>query len=78
MTQYLTPQDVSEYGNELLDVSRRAALDATAPHLEYLQQQNAQLQQQLSRDRRRALDEKAAAAVPDYREIDRDPNWLGC
>jgi hypothetical protein len=74
MTQYyLNQKDVDEYGNELLDVSQRAALQAVSPQLEYLQQQNANLQQQLLRDRRRALDEKVAAAVPDYREIDRDP-----
>jgi hypothetical protein len=73
--QYLTQKDVDEYGNDLLDVSQRAALNAVSPHLEYLQQQNAALQQQVARDRRRALDEKVAALVPDYRTIDANPAW---
>jgi hypothetical protein len=75
MSNYLTYEDEQNYGRDLLDVSRRAALDATAPHLQYLQQQNAYLQQQVSRDRRRALDERVAQLVPDYRTIDANPAW---
>jgi hypothetical protein len=73
---FLNQRDVDEYGNELLDVSQRAALQAVSPMIEQLQQQNAQLAGQVARDRRRALDEKVAQLVPDYREVDRDPNWL--
>ena len=41
---YLTEQDVQNYGNELIDVTQRAALHAVAPQLQELEQQNAELQ----------------------------------
>jgi hypothetical protein len=75
MANYLTQQDVDNYGSELLDVSQRAALQVVAPYLQNLEQQSAQLRQQQAREQRRALDERVAALVPNYREVDRDPAW---
>jgi hypothetical protein len=82
MTQYLTQQDVNDYGAELLDVSRRAALDATAPYLQQLQNQNAalwhdnaDLRARQAREARRALDQRVEAAIPNYRVFDQDPRW---
>jgi hypothetical protein len=72
---YLTQADVENYGSELLDVSQRAAMQAVAPYLQNLEQQNAQLWHQQAREQRRALDERVAAAVPNFREVDRDPRW---
>ena len=72
---YLTQQDVQNYGSELLDVSQRAALHAIAPHLQNLEQQNAELQRRLQKEARHRLDSQVEAAIPNYREIDRDPQW---
>jgi hypothetical protein len=72
---YLTQEDVQNYGNELIDVTQRAALHAIAPHLQALEQQNAELQARLAKDTRRILDQQVEMAVPDYRNIDRDPRW---
>jgi hypothetical protein len=72
---YLTENDVQNYGHDLLDVSQRAALHAVAPHLQHLEQQNAELQQRLAREQRHRLDQQIAAAVPNFREIDNDPRW---
>jgi hypothetical protein len=72
---YLTQEDVQNYGNELIDVTQRAALHAIAPHLMSLEQQNAELQARLAKDTRRILDQQVEMAVPNYREIDRDPRW---
>jgi hypothetical protein len=72
---YLTQDDVQNYGNELIDVTQRAALHAIAPHLMNLEQQNAELQARLAKDTRRILDQQVELAVPNYREIDRDPRW---
>jgi hypothetical protein len=74
-TRYLTQADVDNYGPELLDVSQRAALHAVAPHLQALNQQNARLQGQLAQEARHRLDQQVERAVPNYREIDRDPRW---
>jgi hypothetical protein len=72
---YLTHEDVQNYGNELLDVSQRAALHALAPHLQALENSNADLQRRLAREARHNLDQQVERAVPNYREIDRDPRW---
>ena len=75
MPNYLTQQDVQDYGTDLVDFARRAAADALAPTLAQLGQQNAQLQQQVARTARQALDQRVESAIPNYREIDRDPAW---
>jgi hypothetical protein len=75
MADYLTHQDVENYGGELIDFTQRAAVQAVAPHLQYLEHQNAELQRRLSQEARHRLDAQLAQAVPNFREIDRDPNW---
>jgi hypothetical protein len=75
MSNYLTHEDVQNYGSELVAFSQRAALNAAAPHLQNLEQQNLELQRRLAIEARRNLDQRVEAAVPDFREIDRDPDW---
>jgi hypothetical protein len=72
---YLTQADVNQYGDELIDVTQRAALHAIAPHLMSLEQQNEELRTRLAKEARRVLDQAVELAVPNYREIDRDPRW---
>jgi hypothetical protein len=75
MPNYLTRQDEDNYGRDLLDVTQRAAMHAVAPHLQNLQQQNATLRQKLAKEERHRMDQQVEAAVPDFREIDKDPAW---
>jgi hypothetical protein len=75
MSNYLTNEDVQNYGNELLDVTQRAALHVVAPHLQHLEAQNADLQRRLAQEARRNLDAAVERQIPNYREIDRDPRW---
>ncbi|HEX6826825.1 MAG TPA: hypothetical protein VF077_10970 [Nitrospiraceae bacterium] len=72
---YLTQEDVQNYGTDLVDFAQRAAVHAVAPHLQSIEQQNAELQRQLGVERRRRLDQAVELAVPNYREIDRNPDW---
>ena len=72
---YLTEQDVQNYGTDLVDFTRRAAADALAPTLAQIEQQNADLRERLAREARRGLDQRVELAIPNYREIDRDPRW---
>jgi hypothetical protein len=53
-----------------------AAAHAVAPHLQELERQNAELRNHLAREVRRNLDQRLAEAMPNFREIDRDPRWL--
>jgi hypothetical protein len=71
----ITPQDVANYGPELVDFAARAASAAVAPQLAQLGQQSAELMQRLARETRARLDREVEAAVPNYQEIDNDPRW---
>jgi hypothetical protein len=72
---YVTEQDVQNYGGELVDFAQRAAIQAVHPHLQTLEAQNAELRQQLAKTARRSLDQMVEQAVPNFRQIDRDPRW---
>jgi hypothetical protein len=75
MPNYLTSDDERNFGGALLDVAQRAALEVVAPHLRQLQTENADLRARQMRESRRRLDEQVEAAIPDFREFDRDPRW---
>jgi len=72
---YLTEADVENYGPELIDVTQRAALQAIQPQLQAVEQQNAELQRRLAVEARRRLDQAVEQAVPNYKDIDRNPRW---
>lgn len=73
--KYLTDDDVNNYGPELLEVTQRAALQAVAPKLEEVEQQNVALRKQLAIEARRRLDQAVELAVPNFKEIDANPRW---
>ena len=50
-------------------------MHAVAPHLQNLEQQNADLRQRLAVEARHPFDQRVERAVPNYREIDRNPRW---
>ena len=77
MTTYnfLTRADVDNYGTDLVDFAQRAAAHAIAPHLQNLNAENAELRQRLAVEARYRLDQQVEAAIPNYRDIDRDPRW---
>jgi hypothetical protein len=73
---YLTREDVQNYGHELIAFAQRAAAQYAAPHLQRVEQENEQLRRQMAIQTRARLDADLAAAVPNYMEIDADPRWL--
>lgn len=72
---FLTEADVQTYGSELVDFAQRAAAHAVAPQLDAVKTQNAELRRQLAVEARRRLDQQVELAVPNYREVDREPRW---
>jgi len=72
---YLTDQDVENYGPELVDLTQRAALQAVQPQIQEVEQQNAALRKQLAIEARRRMDQAVELGVPNYKEIDRNPRW---
>ena len=73
--RYLTEKDAQEYGTDLIDFTRRAAAEAVAPQIIAIEQQNQELQRRLAQEARARMDMRVEAAVPQFREIDRDPRW---
>src|SRR5262245_31460585 len=71
----VTEKDAQDYGHELIDLNRRVALEAMAPHLQAMHQENAYLQQRLHDEAKRRLDQQLEMAVPDFREINNNPRW---
>src|SRR5262245_35731089 len=68
MANFLTQDDLTNWGPELVDFSQRAAAHALGPHLENLQRETAEL-------RRRNVEQRLSELVPNWREIDSNPNW---
>jgi hypothetical protein len=76
---YLTAEDAQTYGHEVIGLTQRAALTAVSPVLDQLAAQNNKLQRQLAKEQRRQMDQAVEAAVPNFREIDKNPRfhkWL--
>lgn len=72
---FITDQDVQNYGSDLVDFTQRAAAQYVAPHLQRLERENEQLRRQQALEARKLLDERVEQAVPNYREIDQNPRW---
>jgi hypothetical protein len=75
MAAWLTQRDVEDYGHDVLDLAQRAAMHATAPELQRIDAQNAELRQQLADSRQRMLYQALDSSLPNWREIDTDPRW---
>jgi hypothetical protein len=75
MANYLTQGDVNNYGTDLVDFTQRAAVQAVAPHLQALDQQNHELRQRLAAEARHRLDQQVEAAIPNWRDLDQHPDW---
>ena len=73
---YITPDDVKNYGPELIDVTKRAALEAVAPTLTALEEQNRFLEQQLNRTQRQTIYQELDQQLANWREINTNPRWL--
>jgi hypothetical protein len=71
----ITQQDVENYGSELIDFSRRAALEALGPEVRALQQQNQHLQARLRQQTRQDLERQLDVQAPGWRRTYDDPAW---
>jgi hypothetical protein len=72
---YITDEDIKNYGPDLLDVTKRAALEAVAPTLTALQEENRRLNQQVSQQRTQSIYEKLDDGLSTWREINDNPRW---
>ena len=73
---FITPEDVNNFGEPLIDLTKRAALEAVAPTLTALQEENRRLNQQVNQQRQQNIYEKMDEAMPTWREVNSNPRWL--
>ena len=74
----LTDEDKATYGEELLNVVQRAAVEAVAPEINQLRQRNQQLEKKVQQHDQNGIFAALDQAVPNWREInesDRFKAW---
>lgn len=76
VSSYVTPEDVENYGEDLINVAKRAAADAVAPQLTELHQQNQRLENRLAQEQRNSTYTVLDAQVPTWRDVNRNPRFL--
>jgi len=79
----LNESDIEDYGEDLIDVIKRAAKEELLPELRRLEEENARLKQQLSgvssvvvETAREKLERTLDTEVPNWRELNEDSEFL--
>lgn len=73
--KHITDKDTETYGEDLIDVARRAALDAVSPEIEGLKGENQQLKQKLTQTAKQTMYDQLSQAVPNWRQINQHPRF---
>jgi hypothetical protein len=73
---YVTDEDRTNFGDPLIEVTKRAALEAVAPALTALQEENRRLNQQVTQQRTHDIYERLDQGLPTWREINTNPRWI--
>ena len=72
----LTPQDEETYGRELLDVAKRAAIEATQADISALREETQRANERAQRAAENEVRAELDRAVPNWREINNNPDFL--
>jgi hypothetical protein len=72
----ITDEERKAYGDDLLSVVERKALEAVSPHLQRLQQENQQLKNRVARDEARSIYDILASEIPNWQEVNTHPDFL--
>ena len=80
----LTDEEIADYGPDMIDVVKRAAQEAVSGQLEVLRKENEQLKevvgnaaQTIELDARGKLYGTLTQAVPDWKQVNQSPDFLG-
>ena len=71
----ITDEDRSNYGQDLIDLTQRAAREAVGPELEALRTENQNLKKTVNTSVKQALFDQIGRAVPDWRAINQTVQW---
>ena len=73
---YLTQDDVTNFGHEIIDLIQRGSRQTMAPILDRLEERDEQLREGLQRAAKTAIDHALDVAVPTWRQVNQDPRWF--
>lgn len=71
----ITQDEVNTYGEDLLNVARKIAVQTLSPEIQAIQAQNAELKQRLIQQGQRDQRAQLTAAVPNWQQIIQTPAW---
>jgi hypothetical protein len=72
----ITEQDRETYGDDLIDVARRVAMETVGPEIESLRAENQNLKKDATTRGQRELRDALRTAVPDWQAINTSPQFL--
>jgi outer membrane biosynthesis protein TonB len=72
----ITDEDRANYGDDLINLTQRAARAAISPELEALRAENQNLKKTVNTSVKSALFDQVTQAIPDWRQINKTPQWL--
>ena len=71
----ITDEDRTNYGDDLIDLTRRAAREAVGPELDSLRAENQSLKKTVNTSVKQTLFSDIARAVPDWKQINNTVQW---
>lgn len=71
----ITDEDRANYGDDIIDLARRAATEALTPELEALRADNQRLNRQVSSSGKKELFQELATAIPNWRQVNQTVQW---
>lgn len=75
-TRYLTPEDEQTFGNDFIDLAKRAAQEAIAPKLSALERENQQLKRRIGQTGRMTVGQYLDQHVAGWREVNVNPRFV--
>jgi hypothetical protein len=75
----LTQADEENYGTELIDMTKRAAVEALSPELNALRAENNHLRSMAQRQQHVEIERSLVRSVPNWRDVYQNPafaQWL--
>jgi hypothetical protein len=71
----ITDEDKKTYGQDLIDLVKRAAIEAVSPNLQALDNRNKRVVQAVTAAQRQAVFDRLDAEIPNWREINTSPRF---
>lgn len=72
----ITDDDRKNYGDDLIDLTKRAAKEAVEPEIQSVKEENRRLQHRLLQQQQRGVMDALDAEMPDWREINKSPRFI--